>query len=157
MIDERKDFEVVPDTVPVPDAREERSASDAPLSNKERERAELIQGLRELATFLETHPEVPTPVYTALNVFVKTREDLSAVARVGSWQKKSNDQFFWLSRAFAGDPQFPALTLDINVDRQQVCRRVVTGTKVVPAEPERIVEEVEWCAMNRCSLRWRRE
>lgn len=38
------------------------------------------------------------------------------------------------------------LTLRISAERSQVCRKIVTGTKVVPAYtiPERVEEDVEW-------------
>ena len=108
-------------------------------------RAEVINGLRALADFLESHPAVPYPVCTRLNAFVATRDELAAVARHGApWAKQSNEQYFWLSRVFAGDPRYPDLQLDINIDREQVCRKVVKGTKTIPAQPERTIEDVEW-------------
>jgi len=44
-----------------------------------------------------------------------------------------------LVREFGGD-----VSLHVNAARSTVCRRVVTGTKVIPARPEHTVEEVEW-------------
>ena len=105
-------------------------------------RTAFIQALRECATFLETHPTVKQPVYNVLNVFVNTKDELAAYARVTSWEKTYNGEWFWLAKAFGQD-----LRLDITVSRETVCRKVVTGTKVVPAveaQPERVEETFDW-------------
>ncbi len=103
-------------------------------------RRALIQGLREIALFLEQHPEIPTPsLGVHLDVFVQTRDHLADVARSGSWEKQWIGNYFALRRMFAGD-----VHLDINIQREQICRRVVTGTRTVAAEPEHTEEIVEW-------------
>jgi hypothetical protein len=102
-------------------------------------RASVIAGLRACAAFLEAHPGVPTPSYSVLNVFLKTREDLAPIARAASWDKVHLADWFCLSRAFSEH-----LKLEVNVPRAAVCRRVVTGTTTIAARPEQIVEQVEW-------------
>lgn len=102
-------------------------------------RTAFIQGLRDCATFLETHPAVQAPVYVVMNVFARTREDVVAHARVASWQKEYNEGWFNLRKDFGED-----VRLEINADRGLVCRKVPTGTKVVPAQPERTVETYDW-------------
>ncbi len=102
-------------------------------------RARIVQGLRELASFLEAHPEVPTPYVGTQNAFVQTKEEIAAVARVGSWEKKWIDDWFSLDHAFSGD-----VKLSVNVARAQVCERVVTGKQIIPAQPEREIDVYEW-------------
>jgi hypothetical protein len=108
------------------------------MSNREEkigDRRELIRGIRELATFLEEHPKAPFPVWPQFDVFVK-RGQLRAVAKITSWEKKYYGDWFTLVRTFAG-----GVSLHVNVSRSEVCRRVVTGTRV---EPAKTVETVEW-------------
>ena len=106
------------------------------------ERACVIQGLRDLADFLDAHPNVPVPgSEQTLNVFVDDRATLAAIAREGRWEKHYYTNWFTLVAAFG------PITLHINLDREQVCRKVVTGSRVVPAraaEPEHVEEVTEW-------------
>lgn len=104
------------------------------------ERAEhrraLVQSLRDCADFLEQHPTVAIPLGPiALNAFVNTKEELAAHARVASWEKCFQDQYFYLKKSFG------LVSLEINAQRELLCRRVVTGTRV---EPEKVVDVVEW-------------
>jgi hypothetical protein len=104
--------------------------------------AEIAQNLRDLADFLEQHEEVP-PVYSmTLNAFTHTKEELQDVARKGApWEKIYEAGYFSLRKRFG------PVTLDINLNREKVCRRVVTGTRIVPAqpaEPEHEEDIVEW-------------
>jgi hypothetical protein len=106
---------------------------------KAEHRAAEIRGLRELADFLEQHPAVPIPMLDGQNAFVTSRDELAAIARAGSWEKLWLDQWFVLIRQFSG-----SVTLHVNAERSTVCRKVVTGTKTLPATPEREVETYEW-------------
>lgn len=104
-------------------------------------RAQLTRGLRELADFLDANPDVPVRALDCpINVFGQSRAEMARAARVAGWQKDYNGEWFVLRRWFGEG----AIQLDVNIERAQVCRKVVTGTKVVPAQPERTVEEVEW-------------
>jgi hypothetical protein len=110
------------------------------IAEQERQRrADFIQGLRECADFMERHPLIPTPYGHAINAFVNTKEQLAAIARSTSWAKGYDDNYFWLKKTFSGD-----ITLEVNTNRERICRRVVVGTKVIPAQPEKVVEQVEW-------------
>lgn len=105
-------------------------------------RADFIQGLRAAADFFETHPDVQAPRYTVMNVFLNTREDMATQARAASWQKEYNDSWFLLRKDFGAD-----LRLEINTQRETVCRKVVTGSEVVPAKPAvpaSVRETFEW-------------
>jgi hypothetical protein len=105
------------------------------------ERQAAIDGLRQLADFIEQHPGVPLPVANGNNAFVWSRETLAAIARTPGvrWEKGAEGNYFSLSVSFAGGYSY-----SINIEREQVCRKVVTGTRILPAQPEREVEECEW-------------
>ncbi len=103
-------------------------------------RRRFIDGLRELAIFMETHPDVEAPAYSVLNVFVHEREELARMAAGASWEKVYMDDYFVLRRSFAGDD----IQLDLTASRDQVCRKVVKGMRIIPATPEHEVEDVEW-------------
>lgn len=102
-------------------------------------REEFIAGLREAADFLEANPALPTqstPI--TINVFVETKAELAAIARTGQWDKSGNDNHFWIKR------EVGAISYEVNIARSKICRRVVTGTRVVPAREAEVVEDVEW-------------
>jgi hypothetical protein len=129
------------------------------------ERAEFITGLRQIADWLEQHPEVETP-YLASNAtgtYMPTlpiyligddqRAQLAAIARaMGSAEKTTRHDQFVVHRTFAG------IALAAYADQTQVCERVVTATREITEEvpdPEalaavptvtrtRIEEDVEW-------------
>lgn len=105
----------------------------------EARRAAFIRSLRDCATFLEAHPTIGCPVYNVFNVFVDTKAELAAYARAASWEKTYNDSWFALVREFG-----PDLRLSINAHRSVVCRKVVTGTRIVPEQPERVEEVFGW-------------
>jgi len=102
-------------------------------------RAEVIAGLRQIADFLEQHPGVPAPDYSTLNSRAGTKEQIAAIARLATWRKDYGDNYFSLHKEFPGD-----LALDVYTERSTVCRKVVTGRRMLPAEPEREVEVYEW-------------
>ena len=87
-------------------------------------RACLIRGLRELADFLESHPEVPVSEgeHVDLDFFVDTREALAVAERVyPRWEKGYDGNYMWLRWSFVG-----VVNLDLNLRR------------------ERSTEDVEW-------------
>lgn len=148
------------------------------LTEKNEKRQAYIDGLHQIADFLTEHPEVPlpylggTPALAAAGADVPTipiyligqggqRDSLAAVARaMGTAQKTTDprdDQHarFYVWRQFAG------IALVASAERDEVCERVVTGTREVTTEmpdPEalaavpkvtvtKIVEDVDWvCA-----------
>lgn len=103
-----------------------------------------IKGLRDMAEFLEQHPHVPAPIYITANHFVREKHDaketLANIAKdSGAWEKIFDNQWFFLRKTFCEDLRF-----DVSVERERVCRKVVTGKTVLPAVPEREVENVSW-------------
>lgn len=106
-----------------------------------RHRLAYVAGLRELAAFVEAHPDLPVPYGGGQNAFVSSKADLAHVARTAGvrWEKSVNGEWFYLRVAFQGGHSY-----ELNIARDQVCRKVVTGTRIEPATPEREVEEVTW-------------
>lgn len=99
--------------------------------------------LREFAAFIESHEDVPLPVMPRFDTFFYAKEDFqNAVKAVGGELEKKGDygSLMVVRRTF-GPLQF-----DLNIDREQVCERVVTGTRKVEAVtiPEHEEEIVEW-------------
>jgi hypothetical protein len=102
-------------------------------------RAAFIQSLRACADFLETHTTVPAPRSCDLHVFVHSKEEVIRQARVATWEKVYFDHWFCLRKTFGEE-----VSLDITIEREAICRRVVTGQRVAPATPETLVDVVEW-------------
>lgn len=102
-------------------------------------RAATIRGLRELADFLEAHPVVPLPYVGSINAFVQSRDEMATIARAASWRKQWREDWFTLTREFSVD-----VNLEVNIERATVCRKVITGTRIQPAQPEQTVETFEW-------------
>lgn len=105
-------------------------------------RSAFVQGLRDMADFLEQHPNVDHPKNDTMNVFVSTREDIVRNARGSSWEKIYNDTWFYLRKEFGED-----LIFEINCARATICRQVEIGEKIVPAQPaqpERVEKVYEW-------------
>lgn len=135
-------------------------STDTTTSTEVERRVEYIAGLRLLATILEDHPDLPLPYHgrgTELLWIANFWEDHKAIAREfaraipGEVTKNVRDDAFDLIGNVRG------LRVQLIVDRDQVCERVVVGTETVTvparpaieAEPEHTEERevVEWrCA-----------
>lgn len=112
--------------------------------------SEMIASLRDVANLLESHPELPKLDFAQELSFAffgdNARSDLRRVAKcLGGATKNFFGDYFSLKHRFG------LLTLEFWCERHHVCRRVVhkrtveaTPELVIPAEPERVIEEVEW-------------
>lgn len=103
------------------------------------EREDFIQALRDLADFFEQHPDVPAPRWQqSISLFASyanPKADMAAVARaMGSAAKNYSDELVTLRKPFG-----EWLELTMHANRDEVCERVVVGTKIIPAEPKRII------------------
>lgn len=135
------------------------------MSTDEKRQA-YIDGLHQIADFLAEHPEVPLPHLSSyigemygpvLTIWInaRSREAIAEVARaMGRAEKTVNNETgqFKIYRQFAG------IRLVASADRDEVCERVVTGTREVTKEvpdPEalaavpkvtvtEVVEDVDW-------------
>lgn len=105
------------------------------------DRRDYVQGLRELADFIEAHSDVPLPWPSAQNAFIADKTGLAAIARAcgGRWEKNATESFFFIRKAFTGGHAY-----EVNVTRETVCHKVRTGTHIEPATPEREVETFKW-------------
>lgn len=105
--------------------------------------ADVIRGLRELADFLESWPECPGVSSPNVNIWLPTEEDakpvMAAFAKhAGHVEKHFLETTAYLRKKFAGN-----VWLDINANRNAVCERVQVGTRIVPAQPERVLPATE--------------
>jgi hypothetical protein len=109
-------------------------------------RHEVITRLREFADFLEANPEAPAPYADNIrfDVFALSKEEFVKYAKnIGGKLTKVHDY----SSVMTLRRHFGKLQYDINVGREEVCERVVTGTRIVPAKeavPEHEEEITEW-------------
>lgn len=116
------------------------------------ERDKLVKDLREFADFIEEHGhKLPGDLYVgSMYQSLYDDDDMTAkekakivakvLAKGGLVEKKHNDWELKLTRKF-GD-----IKLSYSIDRQKFCKKVVVGTKVVPAVTyeERTEEIIEW-------------
>lgn len=115
------------------------------------DRNKLIAGLRHIADVLEQNPLLPSPYFGTAITSVENLEQMIAVGKSygGFWEKSTTDDDFQLRRTLSD-----ALSLMTYTARENVCTRVVVGTKVIPATtlpareevymPERVEEVVQW-------------
>ena len=105
---------------------------------------EVASGLRGLADWFEKHPEhlqqlVPG-FHFRFDLWPSTLEQVRELRRIlGKVEKRLTGGCFNLAHDFGG-----GVCVEVNVPRDKVCKRVVTGHRVIPARPERTEEIVEW-------------
>ena len=117
------------------------------------ERAKTIAALRHIADTLEGNPLVRVPYFGSAILGVGSLKEMVAVKKAygGLWTKDIDitGEDFKLRRTFSDD-----LRIMVYTARENVCERIVVGTKIVPATtlpardevhmPERVEELVEW-------------
>lgn len=119
------------------------------------------ENLHAAADLIAAHPDLPQPYIASsssgrisLDWFLNGRENAKANAAAvvraidGGWTRGEADYSGPLA---TWTQERDGLDLNVQVSREEVCERIVTGTKTVtipakPAEPERVVEQdvVEW-------------
>ena len=114
-----------------------------------------IDGLRELADFLEERPEfVPIGEKLILVYALGKEEFLKSCRLMGSFDKKVEPNFLNAIKKFNS-----MLTLELYTNRSNVCERVVTKItvpeQVIPAQKEETIPEheeevIEW----KCPESW---
>jgi hypothetical protein len=107
------------------------------------DRQETIDGLRELADYLEARPVIPVPYLSSLFAFADPeRHPISEVARaMGGFEKSHDGDYLNLVKGFTG-----GFSLEVAYKSEEVCERVVVGTEEVPEKvtPAHVREIVEW-------------
>jgi hypothetical protein len=97
--------------------------------------SEYAKGLRELADFVELHPEFGEPYQYEFNLFGEGKDALSKfVGASGTVKKDTDDNFFFVTKKFSGK-----VRLNFNVRHENICEKVEIGRKIVPAHEEMIV------------------
>lgn len=108
--------------------------------------------LRLLADFLKEHPTLPQPtLYSFMDgaLFHLDRNTAKEQLRsIGEFEKNYSDDAFIAKKKLGGR------ALEFHMEREAICKKVVTGTRVVPEhyvagtegfiKPESIEEIVEW-------------
>jgi hypothetical protein len=111
------------------------------------EQTAYVEGLRGLADFLELRPELIPINYVSLWHFVAADQFGTLAQTMGGSTKTASDKYLGLDRKFGPH------SLNLRVEREEVCERVVTGTEIVeiddpdaPPVPKITVErdKVEW-------------
>lgn len=116
------------------------------------ERTAYTEGLRQLADWLDAHPDIDLPwtgtTYDPFSLGVwLTKEELAEIVRAlpGRVEKQFDETVVRVTSAFGG------LRVQAYSGRNEVCERIVTGTETVTvpaieAKPERteVREVVEW-------------
>lgn len=123
---------------------------------------EMVAGLRKMADWLEScHIDLPIPQTMAGSIYSGQITDPRGIvhsidsvvgmaliaAMAGDVDKEVSSQLFKLKKDFGG-----GVGIEWIAYRENVCERVVVGTKVVPAQPahyveavpEKVEEVVEW-------------
>ena len=108
---------------------------------------EYADGLRAVADFYESHPEIPLPYDTDIsNGSVDTKEEAATIMRaLGSCSKNYSDYYFVLAKNFG------PIKMQFIFTRHKVCVRKVIGVETIEAEfvpahtiPAWTKEIVEW-------------
>ena len=96
---------------------------------------EYADGLRQVADWLEAHPDIDMPSNEIGCFSMNTKEQAARVLMaLKPCNKVYGDSLFSITR------QFGPIILRYYFNRNQVCTPRVVGTKVVPARPERLIE-----------------
>lgn len=98
-------------------------------------REEFIQGLRDLASFLESNDSLPVPYCYTVGAFVEDGQPFKEAARsIGAARKIFDDTYMSLNRTFG------PVSYEVSIRREKVCERRVVGYEDVPARRREIVE-----------------
>lgn len=108
---------------------------------------EYAQALRNIADWIEAHPEIPVPHTNRIAIVdIHSKSDLARLARAfGDCKKETDSKFFIITKDFGG------ILVEGFEYREKICERVVVGAKQIPERiiPEQIIpahdeEIVEW-------------
>lgn len=104
--------------------------------NEMSEHEAYANGLREIAGWIEGHPEIALPTGVLSNYALNTKEEAKALlSALKPCSKDYTDEMFYIRRKFG------AVTLSFAFYRKEVCIRRKVGEKIVPKQeiPERLV------------------
>lgn len=99
-------------------------------------RMEFIAGLRELVDWYEAHPECRPPHSCSVDLFAHSKEEFIEMRRQAGCQEKATVGDWMIFRKdFRGN-----VRIDINISKENTCERVKVGTRIIPAQPARVIE-----------------
>lgn len=99
------------------------------------QRQRMIQGLRDVAAFIERNPGVPCPVYQTVMISTTLVDEMKAAARaMGSAEKEFSGGFVSLFKMFG------PVKYEVFIQRELICEKTVVGTRTIPAHEEEIIE-----------------
>lgn len=102
------------------------------------DKSTIVQSLRDLAAYIEArdwscHGTSDFSMGTVY-LFCEGNEDFAKNARLlGSFTKESGSGYLNLFRNFG------PIRFEVTIPHAKICKRVVVGTRVIPAEPERVI------------------
>ncbi len=107
----------------------------------------LIEGLTALKEFLSEEPELNLCPYSIhYTLYASDKDEFSRLAATlvggaGSIEKKYDNYSCSVTRKFSEHVE-----VSVNIEREQVCEKIVVGKKIVPSyySPEHEEEVVEW-------------
>jgi hypothetical protein len=112
---------------------------------------EYAEGLRQLADFAEAHPNLVDEDCFGLNVnvFARDRAEMAVMVReLGSAEKYESGAFYYLRRRFGPH------NLDLCINREQVCERIQTGTRVVTRPDPKVVADIPMVEVEEPVYEW---
>ena len=106
------------------------------------EREEFIMGLRQMADFFALNPEIPEPHYYGPYILIGASDVRPIAKRLRTFKKEYEGTDFYMVKHFG--PHF----IKFWTSRENVCKKIVVGTKEIPemiiaAKPEQIVPATE--------------
>ncbi len=125
------------------------------MNIEQRRRRQFIEGLRAVAEFYEENPGAwYDGMHLTLNMYVwgrAARKTLAETARAfGQCNKVYDDNNITVSRQFSEQ-----VTVAVFAPRARVCRRVVLGSRILPARIVPAIEEVSLPAVRVEIVEWR--
>lgn len=100
---------------------------------------EYVDGLRQLADFVESHPRLFEDKYSGetVHIFADDREDMVEKAlEMGKADKGGDGYFYYLRRSFGPH------SLNLCVNREHICEKVQTGTRTVSVPDPKAVAKL---------------
>lgn len=104
-------------------------------------RSAFIAGLRVFADWIESHPGAPLPFSQDFVRLAYTKEEFLEWRRASGLTEKSEygSEHLAFRKTFTPPLSYPWIRYHLVIEKQKTCQQVQVGTRVVPAEPEKII------------------
>ena len=107
----------------------------------EAKRKAFCDGLVDLAEFYRNNPNIPLPYFTGFSIGADSKQAFAKIVRaLGTCKKSFNDY------AVNAVKEVGPFSIYVSTTRENICEKVVTGKRIVPAyfAPEREEDIIEW-------------